>query len=253
MDYTIIQPCEALREFISHFWVGTWDASRSPHSTYYVVAGSVTEWVFAFDHPHTDLLFSAVQGHTALPGRFPVAGFRHLIGVAFYAHAIPSLFRMPASDLNGEFMSLDAFLGSDGNRLNERMALAGSTQKRIRLLTEYLLSVLRKQPRQDRLMVDAIKRMKSGGGTNIEALARDFHLSPKQFGRRFKECSGFSPKMYSRILRFESVIRHYPASGSLTEMAHAHGYYDQAHFIREFRSFTGYAPGEFRRIGEEGC
>lgn len=257
MKYFRIPPCDALKDFISHFWVGTWNASlRKTNTTYYVIAGSLTELVFAFsDHNRqADLLFSRVQGHTHQPGRFPVDGFCHLLGVSLYSHAIPGLFHIPACELNKTFLALDAFLGKEGAILDERMANAAGTQQRIQLLSEYFLSLLKKQPREDLLIARAIGEIKkSMGQVTIEKLAGDFCLSQKQFSRRFKEFSGFSPKMYSRIVRFESVINNnYLNMSNLTGMAHAGGYYDQAHFIHEFRSFTGFAPKDFLKMGEEG-
>lgn len=254
MIHEVISPCEALKDLISHFWVGTWDTtSQKPHTTYYVVANSLTEITFAFNgnHPAADLLFSAVQGHTHRPNQFTVDGFYHLIGVSFYSHAIPRLFNIPASELNHAFISLDTFLGQEGVILNEKIALAQNTPQRIELLSACFMTMLKKPQLEDPLISRAIKAIRSSNGkTKIEDLANTFCLSQKQFNRRFKAFSGFNPKTYSRIIRFESVIQTYPHTANLTETAYAHDYYDQAHFIHEFKSFTGFAPGDFWKLGE---
>lgn len=255
MKYFIIPPCEELRDVISHFWIGTWDATlQKPNTNYYVVANSLTEITFAFSGSlkHSELLFAVVQGHTCLPHQFPVSGFYHLLGVAVYSYAIPSLFNIPASKLSEEFISLDTFLGYEGRLLNEKIALAYTNQERIKILSDYFTSILRKQRLEDKLITTAIKAIKkSKGSIKVSELANDFYLSQKQFGRRFKEFSGFSPKMYSRIIRFESVIHNYSDASNFTKVAYKNGYYDQAHFIHEFKSFTGYNPTEFWKIGEE--
>lgn len=254
MEYKVIPPCEALREFVSHFWVGSWDVkSYQPKRTYYVVANSLTEITFAFNgkDKHSDLLFSVVQGHTHLPRQFSVDGFYHLMGVSLYSYAIPALFKMPASELSKEFIPLNIILGQDGKILNERIALATTTQERISILSDYLRSVLEKQQLEDKLIINAIQEIRScSGETKIKDLANDFCLSQKQFNRRFKQFSGFNPKMYSRIVRFESVINKHSNQSRLTEIAHANGYYDQAHFIHEFQSFTGFCPTDFWKISE---
>lgn len=254
MIHEVISPCEELKDLVSHFWAGTWDAtSQKSNTTYYVVANSLTEITFAFNSPdkHADLLFSTVQGHTHVPNQFAVDGFYHLIGVSFYSYAIPLLFNVPASELNKAFISLDTFLGHDGVMLNEKMALATNTQQRIKLLSGYFISMLKKQHLEDPLITHAIKTIRScNGRMKIEALAKECCLSQKQFNRRFKAFSGFSPKTYSRIIRFESVIHNYPNTVSFTEMAYANDYFDQAHFIHEFKSFTGFTPKDFWKIGE---
>jgi len=254
MKYEVIQPCEELKDVISHFWVGTWDAkTQEPNSTYYVVANSLTEITFAFHSIdlHSDLLFSAVQGHTQLPNQFSVLGFYHLIGVSFHSYAIPLLFNIPSTELNNEFLSLDTFLGSDGSLLNEKVAFAKSTQERIVLLSNFFISILRKRQLVDQPIIKAIKLIKKSSGlVRINELASNSSLSQKQFGRRFKEFSGFNPKTYSRIVRFESVISNYAKPTNFTQLAHENGYYDQAHFIREFKSFSGHNPTEFWKIND---
>lgn len=252
MRYKVILPDGILKEIISHFWVGTWDSKhQNPNSRYYVIANSLTEITFAFesDTPRSKLLFSVVQGHTNQPNQFQVNGFYHLIGVSIYSYAIPSLFNIPASELNNQFISLNTFLGSEGAILTEKVALATTTQERISAITLFLKSLIEKQRYKDRLIANAIQEIKKcNGNTKISKLANDFCLSQKQFERRFKEFSGFNPKMYSRIIRFESIIKKSNNQSILEEAAYTHGFYDQAHFIHEFKSFTGFNPSDFYKL-----
>ncbi|KYG79432.1 AraC family transcriptional regulator [Roseivirga seohaensis] len=251
MRYKIIPPDEGLKDIISHFWVGTWNSEhQSPNSRYYVIANSLTEFTFAFenDTPRSKLLFSVVQGHTNQPNQFQVDGFYHLIGVSIYSYSIPTLFNIPALELNNQFISLNTFLGSEGEILTEKVALAATTQERINVITFFFKSLIEKQRYKDRLIVNAIQEIKKRNGkTKISNLASDFCLSQKQFERRFKEFSGFNPKMYSRIIRFESIIKK-PNSQSILEEAYTHGFYDQAHFIHEFKCFTGFNPSDFYKL-----
>ncbi|TXJ23716.1 MAG: AraC family transcriptional regulator [Chitinophagaceae bacterium] len=73
-----------------------------------------------------------------------------------------------------------------------------------------------------------------------------YYLSTRQFERNFKEFAGFSPKLYSRIIRFQSAIEQYGQTGkSLTEIAYDCGYYDQSHFIHDFKEFSGLHPRHY--------
>lgn len=56
---------------------------------------------------------------------------------------------------------------------------------------------------------------------------------------------GLSPKKYGRLMRVRQARMALTQNGTLAEVAHAHGYYDQAHFIREFNSVVGMAPGAY--------
>lgn len=225
------------------------------NTTHYVVANSSTEITFAFDgnHENSELLFSVVQGHTHLPDQFSVPAFYHLIGVSFFTHAIPLLFNVSPSELTREFIPLSTMLGAEGAILNEKVALAGNTLGRIDILTTYFISLLQNNRPGDSLIVRAMKDIKQlGGNIRVKDLASQYCLSQKQFGRRFKAHSGFNPKLYARIIRFESVLASYPNGGNLTELAYANGYYDQAHFIHELETFTGFNPKEFWKLSEEG-
>lgn len=255
MKYRIIPPCDELKGVISHFWAATWDAkSRAPNMVYYIIANTLTNITFAFDsaNKHSELLFSAIEGHTHLPQQLPVAGFYHLTGVSVHSYALPFLFNTPSSDLSNKFLSLTTFLGHEGSVLNEKTALANSIDRRIEILSKYFIALLKEQGKEDRLMTNAVKEIrKYNGYIKVMKMAADFNLSQRQFNRRFKEFSGFNPKMYARIARFESIIKNYSSLSALTELSHSKGYYDQAHFNHEFKAFTGFKPKDFWKLNDK--
>lgn len=69
-------------------------------------------------------------------------------------------------------------------------------------------------------------------------------------GIRFKVFTGFNPKLYSRIIRFESVIKNHSNARNLTDLSYLNNYYDQAHFIHDFKSFTGFSPKSFWKLSQ---
>jgi AraC-like DNA-binding protein len=254
LNYQVIAPCKELEEIVSYFWVGTWDQeSLISNQKYYIIANYLTEISFAFSgiEKNDELLFSVVQGHTHTPTQLPVDRYNHVIGVSLYSFAIPTLFNISALELNEEFISLTTFLGKDGDILNERMASASTIEQRIKILSNYFISLKKNQKTDDERLIKSIQVInKFNGNLKIKDLANDFFLSNKQFKRRFKEFSGFNPKMYARIVRLESAINHFQEFSSLSELALHSGYYDQAHFIRDFRGLTGFSPLEFWNLSE---
>jgi transcriptional regulator GlxA family with amidase domain len=81
---------------------------------------------------------------------------------------------------------------------------------------------------------------------NIFNFADNYCLSLRQFQRRFKELSGFPPKLYARIIRFGAAMQRYGNNfRSLTDIAYECGYYDQSHFIHDFKEFSGYHPKQY--------
>jgi methylphosphotriester-DNA--protein-cysteine methyltransferase len=81
------------------------------------------------------------------------------------------------------------------------------------------------------------------GLVNIDSLVEKNFLSQRQFERKFKAITGFSAKMFSRIVRFEQFISaHIKSQTSFTHLAYQYGYYDQSHLIKDFREFSGQHP-----------
>ncbi|GAA0749818.1 AraC family transcriptional regulator [Gaetbulibacter jejuensis] len=254
MHYNIIPPPNELKDIVSYFWVCTLDLSKQANQTYWVVANSLTEITFAFqdNKKHSELLFTAVQGQTNEPNHFSVKGYYHLFGVSLNSFALPLLFNLPASELNKEFISLNTLLGKEGDMLTEKIALASNTRERINILSNYFIKLLKNKRNDDKIITEAIKLIKKcGGNKKINELSSQFCLSEKQFKRRFKEFSGFTPKLYNRIVRFESVIKSNTNWSTLTEAAHLNGYFDQAHLNHDFKTFTGFSPKDFYKLSEQ--
>ncbi len=82
---------------------------------------------------------------------------------------------------------------------------------------------------------------------SIEELASKYNLSKSRFRDIFGKVIGCSPKQFSQTRRINSIIQDHGIHGSLTELAFRHGYYDQAHFIHDFKSVTGRKPSEFSK------
>lgn len=87
----------------------------------------------------------------------------------------------------------------------------------------------------------------SGGAIRFPELLERTCLSERHFRRQFKEHTGLPAHTYLRIFRFYQAFWRLMSGhfASLTELAHGVGYFDQAHFIRDFKFFTGLTPGEF--------
>ena len=250
MSYRIIQPCEELKDFVSHFWAGRWNDFGKPNSYYFSTANIQTELAFAFhtspNKPYSELIFSTILGHTEKFRQFPMNGNMDLFGVSLFSHAVPCLFNISTSELTDQVINLDTLLDDQGKTINEKMSNAITAEKRLEVLSGYFKAQLVKGRFEDRLIIKSIKQIKRNQGiVNINDLASEVCLSQKQFERRFVEYSGFNPKLYARIIRFEAALWDRRSYNTLTGVAHAYGYYDQAHFIRDFKIFSGFSPTKF--------
>ena len=94
-------------------------------------------------------------------------------------------------------------------------------------------------------IIDCIRCSK--GNIDITELVSESCLSRKQFERTFLEYIGISPKQYLKIIRLQASIfsKSLEKNVSLTDLAYKHGYYDQSHFIHEYKALTGLTPKQF--------
>ncbi len=130
--------------------------------------------------------------------------------------------------------------------------LAATNAQRAAIITAFLEKRLTGSQCRDEAMHTAVRYViHKEDVPGVRQLASAFNLSPRQFERKFKQYAGFSPKLFSRITRFQAAMSRYEPAGkkqsskSLTQIAFECGYYDQAHFIHEFKTFSGYHPKKY--------
>lgn len=155
-------------------------------------------------------------------------------------------FRQPLHELFRESVSLDNFmLRSELLILEEQLCEAKTDILRIDAVEKFLLGRMN-APEPDRLVMAALALIhKSKGNIRIKELAEQLHTSQSPLEKRFRHAVGASPKKFASIVRLKNVMHQYNTAGSLTGLGYEAGFYDQAHFIKEFKTFTGEAPQSF--------
>ncbi|MBI5370641.1 MAG: helix-turn-helix domain-containing protein [Sphingobacteriales bacterium] len=263
INYYTIQPSAALAKYVRFFWVLEGDLPGAGPYTHRTMADGCVEMFF-----HYQGIFDELQ-RTGEMDKSPAAGFsgptRHynrfrinesfgMFGVYLYPFALPVLFNIPAEAISDQLLSLKTLLGGEGEELEEKMMLAADNRLRVQIMTGYLEQKLAAQTCCEPAVFAAVHYIiQNKGLVNVEDMAARHFLSARQFERKFKQCSGFAPKLYSRITRFQSVLSEYGNQHqSLSEIAQQCGYYDQSHFIHEFKEFSGYHPRSFFSGNAEG-
>jgi AraC-like DNA-binding protein len=166
------------------------------------------------------------------------------------------LLGLPMDELANRIVSFDDVLGPAGPELRERLACAPSSARRFELLDDYFCERLAEAPSPAPGVLAAWHAMReSEGRARVGSLARDLGWSRRRLAARFREQVGLTPKAAARVLRFSRAIRlveGHPRP-SWAELALDCGYYDQAHFNRDFRQFAGSTPTEYlaRRHGDD--
>ena len=76
---------------------------------------------------------------------------------------------------------------------------------------------------------------------------KSLHSSQSPLEKRFRQVIGTTPKKFAALVRFKNTLGNYKPQDSLTSLGYEAGFYDQAHFIKEFKNFTGESPENFFR------
>ncbi len=190
---------------------------------------------------------SGIHGQTQNFRRFIVGGDFSFFGAYIYPFSIPILFSQPCTEFTNRTLDIESILGKDGKLLEERMMLTENNLERVYILSEFFKKgIANYLSLQNNLLSSVRYIIQTKGQKRVREVADLFDVSPRQFERRFKELTGMNPKLFSRITRFQTTLDLYgKKSMTLSDIAYECGYYDQSHFINEFKEFSGYHPGAY--------
>jgi AraC-like DNA-binding protein len=256
MKYQVLPPPPSLSAYLRYFWVLENEHPVAQTYTHRSMADGGAEMVFhykgVFDElrsgeARTTSFTAGVHGPSQQFQRYVIEENFGILGVYLYPYALPHLLGIPAAALSNQVADLHTLLGASGRMLEEKIMLAKSNAARIQLLSVFFQRQLTKHSESNSGMISCVQQiMQANGDVHVQALADQYCLSVRQFERNFKNSAGFSPKLYARIIRFQSAIAQYgDKSISLTGLAQDCGYYDQSHFIHDFKTFSGYHPRQF--------
>jgi len=195
------------------------------------------------DNSLTGIAIAARRMRTATNSCVVLAMFHPAGAAQFFAEPLHELLDITAS--------LDAFIPhGELDRVASRVAAAMNHAQRIAIFEEFFLARLRPHA-PDPVVGAAVRAISEArGAIRIGALARVLAISQDPLEKRFRRIVGASPKQFASLVRLRHTIDAYHAGVSLTSLARDAGYFDQSHFIREFRAITGEAPGRFLRAVE---
>lgn len=249
MKYFTLQPSAQLADYVRYFWVFEGEASEAQPYLHRTMANGCPELLFHYKGAFRELLFDQTIQSSFLTGihaqtnqyrRFIVHEPFGMFGAYLYPYALTSLFNIPAIELTNQLPDLASLVKSD--ELEEKMLMAIDHTERLSIIENYLVQKI-KQPKQPAIMLAVKEIIKHRGQLNIRQLSETYSLSTRQFERNFKEHTGFSAKTFSTIIRFNAVLaqKHQPEQ-SMLDIAYNFGYYDQSHFVQDFKTFSGYSP-----------
>jgi AraC-like DNA-binding protein len=169
-----------------------------------------------------------------------------VVGVHFKPWGISPFVHMRSSELRDRWLPIDAVWERSLDRMRDRIASAASTGETLQILEDELRSRLVPAPSRGLELIDrATRRLEaSWGAVSVGALVEGAGVSGTHLATQFKSHVGVTPKRMARIYRFARLILSVDAAHPVdwSQLAQAAGYFDQAHFSKEFKDFTGHTP-----------
>ena len=170
------------------------------------------------------------------------SGAIHTVGVHFHPAGLGAFVSGDLRRFTGRIQPLDDALSENLGPLVRKLKAARTDRVRVPILENFLRE--RRRPADDAMGLAAQGLSEAAGAIDIDAMARRLGLSDRQFRRRFEAAVGLPPKRFSRLIRFQRVFeeRLEGDARAWSRVALDCGYYDQPHFNRDFRAFTGAKP-----------
>jgi hypothetical protein len=172
--------------------------------------------------------------------------------ICFYPYGFANFISTPLEDLVDVETPIERLFGeADAKTLEQKIVQAANTQERIEVIEAFLLDQLHQHTTIQSLVkttVDAL--LATNGSSPINLILKDDLSKRRQLERNFKKQIGISPKQLGRVLRLQTALKMLlNDTESLTSVAYESEYFDQAHFVKDFKEFIGTTPKEF--IGNE--
>ncbi len=271
-QYYRFAPAAALEPFVDCYWALRSQADLPTGIPERIVPDGCFELIFNFGSRHRhynqrDLQRFSSLGSSILIGQRTRYFHTELaansseglraVGIRLRPEGLYPLCGMLAGEIVDEVIPLDAVWGAAVAETEEQLLAARSPDRLPSLLDAFLLGRpdLRRQAHPG--LDAAIRRIRQcKGHLRIDALAAELNLSIKQLERLFKGALGVSPKRYARIMKFSDLhawLDRPDASINWAAVAAAMNYYDQNHFIKNFKEFSGLLPGEYlKELREQG-
>ncbi|MEZ4641334.1 MAG: helix-turn-helix domain-containing protein [Chloroflexota bacterium] len=260
LGFRLLAPSPQLRLFVRSFW---YFASTTPLQKFreeYMHPGggwgiifNLGDRLYLDGEPVTDPVF--LDGTNTISRKMGFAGRIELIGIRFSESGAYSCLGLPLHYLKNETAILDSTTNLNLLHLYARLYETPILAMRIKLLEGWILKQLTVGRQCSPLIPQSLTLLRhTNGAMSIPIMAQELAVSQRHLERLFLSQVGMSPKQYSCLLRIEAArlaLRQYPTQ-TTTELAFALGYYDQSHFIREFKAVVGVPPNTYKKRRQSG-
>lgn len=256
MNYKVFSPPEILRPFVKYFWAldcdtgGTVSTLRAfPDGCPGVIM--IQSESAVCDSRKNKLPDIYLHGQAIKASELTYSGKLTAIGVSFQPHALRSVFGINANELTSTGIDLTSVQTKKDRHFSEQLIYGETIEGKIKILSDYLIHQHQnnKTPADELVEYATAQILGSKGCIPLKELQQKLQLSERSLERKFNQVIGISPKLFSRISRFQESLYQLRAGkyDKLSDVAYENEYFDQSYFIRVFKEFTGFSPLQFKK------
>jgi hypothetical protein len=257
MNYQTFQPHSDLRSLVKCHWTLEIPVGPDPQKQRIIPDGCI-EMIFILGDdikrytPENEFIIqprAMILGQTIEPFYVEPMGYVNSFAVRFYPFGFANFITLPVKNLANKETPIDILFGEKPSKeLEKKIIQAKDTSERIEAIENFLLGKLNDKAIIDNIVkstIDAI--FLTRGSTSINTILKNDLSKRRQLERKFFKQVGLSPKQLGKVIRLQTALKMLlnQQSESLTKIAYESEYYDQSHFIKDFKEFTGTNPKDF--------
>lgn len=243
VSYREISPDKKLHNIIYCYWELKTTERLQESFIYRVVADGCIDIFFQLDNPSENFVMGFCKKYT----KFPLDNSFQYIGIRFLPTTFPMLFKINVKELSNRFERLEIVAKETSNFIMDNFSDRDDFLLIKNKLDTYFIALMKNANMvlDDRFQNALNIILKNFGIVKVQT-DLVIGLSPRQLRRYFEFYIGDTAKTFSQVVRFQSILNARPSTQSLRQnkIFFDLGYYDQAHFIKEFKNFYGVAPSE---------
>lgn len=264
MPFERYQPGPPLDGFVECLWL--WEGLQRPHAMERIlpdgsmqIVVNLAEDRIPLYNSETGTLSGTTRG-VILCG--PRSGYSvidtacqlSVFGFHFKPGGLLPFLRMPLDELHDQEIGLDCVWGGSAGELRERVLAAPTPAAKFRAAEQYLLARALRRFERHPAVAFALHEFCGAPNRAVSGIVDRTGFTWRRFTDLFRREIGLAPKAFARVQRFQRAVQTIGGSGAeidWADTAQQCGYYDQGHFIHDFRAFSGLTPGAYQRIRTE--
>ena len=250
------EPNIELTEFVKRYWTLDGEKENIPLKNTIIPDGTM-KLIFHYGDTYkhhsqngeiTILPKCFLIGQLTKPYVIEPAGKTGSFVVQFKPNGFLPFSTIPIKEMENKAVPLDKLFGQDGIKLGNQILNSISTFKRIQIIETFLFKKLADKKTIDNVVKSTVETIFNGNGQfSVNEFSKRNNINRRQLARKFSSAIGLSPKQLAKTIRIQTTLKVLlnEEFTSLTDLAYANEYFDQAHLIKEFKEFTGLTPKEF--------